>query len=92
MQRKRIKSLQPGDLAVIRSPYLLVTRDGYLKSDPAYLQHITAYSVDLGGDVKTVDIPYETVVILVDEMKSLVLHEGRILMVPRSCLHKAEDD
>lgn len=90
MQRKRVKKLQVGDLAVIRSPYTLVTIDGHVKSDPAHLQHITGYSVDPVGDIKAVNIPYESVVILVDEIRSLVMHEGRILMVPKGCLWRSD--
>lgn len=92
MQRKRIKKLQSGDLAVITSPYMHVTLDGYVKSDPSFGRHITGYSVDDGGDVKTFDVPYETVVMVVDEMKAFVMYEGRILMVPRSCLHRIDDE
>lgn len=92
MQRKRIKKLQSGDLAVITSPYMHVTLDGYVKSDPSFGRHITGYSVDDGGDVKTLDVPYETVVMVVDEMKAFVMYEGRILMVPRSCLHRIDDE
>jgi hypothetical protein len=90
MQRKRIKNLQAGDLAVIRSPYTLVTLNGHVKSDPSYLQYITGYCVDPVGDVKTFNIPYESVVILIDEMRPLVMHEGQILMVPKSCLWRVD--
>jgi hypothetical protein len=70
-----------------------VTLDGYVKSDlSSGQQHITGYIVDSGDDVKTFNVPYEAVVVVIDEMKSFVMHEGRILMVPRSCLRRIEDD
>lgn len=92
MQRNRTRQLTSGDLVVIKSPYVHVTLDGYIKSDPAGSQHITGHLIDASGDAESCEIPYETVAVLIDDKKSLIMHEGKILMVPRSCLWRFEDE
>ena len=102
MPRKKVKKIRVGDLVVVRSPFIRVTLDGFVKADPEHQQNIRGCLADLDqrsdskresvSSGRPIDIPYGTVAILIDETKPLIMHEGKILMVPRSCLCRIEDD
>lgn len=79
--------MKKGELVIVVSPYLHVTADGKAKSRIPGNQSVVGHVQDPTSESwKSVNIPYGTIGILLDDVAPLVLCEGAAVMLPKSCI------
>lgn len=91
-QRKRQKRLKAGDIVLICSPYVLVTHRGIIKNCHNPESYSVTGTIVTGGSSGVMEIPYDTRALLVDPVRPLVMLDGLLVMVPRNCLRRYEDE